>query len=330
MIYKSYLIEQNTASLDKKIYLFFGENLGLKNELKKKIKLNNKEAEILNFNQDEIVKDNNLILNEVSNISLFEKEKIIFIEQVDDKILEIIKDICEKYNDQKIYLFSNILEKKSKIRGYFEKSNKCGAVACYADNEVGIRKMILNKLKNYSGLTPQIINLVTENSNLDRVKLNNELDKIVTYFQNKKIDYDKLEALLDIKSNDDFNNLKDEALMGNKLKTNKLLSNTIIDNEKNIFYLSLINQRLIKMKEVMSMSKGTNLEDAINKIKPPVFWKDKPNFVTQTKKWNEKKIKKILNKTYLLEIEIKSNATINKNILIKKLMVDMCNLANAS
>ena len=36
MIYKSYLIEQNTASLDKKIYLFFGENLGLKNELKKK------------------------------------------------------------------------------------------------------------------------------------------------------------------------------------------------------------------------------------------------------------------------------------------------------
>ena len=330
MIYKSYLIEQNTASLDKKIYLFFGENLGLKNELKKKIKLNNKEAEILNFNQDEIVKDNNLILNEVSNISLFEKEKIIFIEQVDDKILEIIKDICEKYNDQKIYLFSNILEKKSKIRGYFEKSNKCGAVACYADNEVGIRKMILNKLKNYSGLTPQIINLVTENSNLDRVKLNNELDKIVTYFQNKKIDYDKLEALLDIKSNDDFNNLKDEALMGNKLKTNKLLSNTVIDNEKNIFYLSLINQRLIKMKEVMSMSKGTNLEDAINKIKPPVFWKDKPNFVTQTKKWNEKKIKKILNKTYLLEIEIKSNATINKNILIKKLMVDMCNLANAS
>ena len=190
--------------------------------------------------------------------------------------------------------------------------------------------MILNKLKNYSGLTPQIINLVTENSNLDRVKLNNELDKIVTYFQNKKIDYDKLEALLDIKSNDDFNNLKDEALMGNKLKTNKLLSNTVIDNEKNIFYLSLINQRLIKMKEVMSMSKGTNLEDAINKIKPPVFWKDKPNFVTQTKKWNEKKIKKILNKTYLLEIEIKSNATINKNILIKKLMVDMCNLANAS
>ena len=154
MIYKSYLVEQNTAALDKKAYLFFGENLGLKNELKNEIKLNNKEAEILDFNQEEIVKNNNLILNEVNNISLFEKEKVIFIDQVDDKILEIIKEICERFNDQKIYLFSSILEKKSKIRNYFEKSDNCGAVACYTDNEIGIRKIILNKLKNYKGLTP--------------------------------------------------------------------------------------------------------------------------------------------------------------------------------
>ena len=330
MIYKSYLIEQNTALLDKKIYLFFGENLGLKNEIKNKIKLNNKENEVLNFNQDEIIKNNNLIFNEASNISLFEKEKIIFIDQVDDKILEIIKDICERFDNQKIYLFSNILEKKSKIRNYFEKSNKCGAVACYADNEIGIRKIILNKLKNYTGLTPQIINLITENSSLDRVKLNNELDKIVTYFQNKRIDYDKLEELLDIKSNDNFNDLKDEALMGNKLKTNKLLSDTVIESEKNIFYLTLINQRFNKLKDVINLSKETNLEDAINKIKPPIFWKDKPNFMIQVKKWNLLKIKKILNKTYSLEIEIKSNPSVNKNILIKKLMVDVCQLANAS
>ena len=329
MIYKSYLVEQNTAALDKKAYLFFGENLGLKNELKNEIKLNNKEAEILDFNQEEIVKNNNLILNEVNNISLFEKEKVIFIDQVDDKILEIIKEICETFNDQKIYLFSSILEKKSKIRNYFEKSDNCGAVACYTDNEIGIRKIILNKLKNYKGLTPQIINLITENSNLDRVKLNNELGKIIAYFQNKNIKYEKLEILLDIKINNDFNNLKDEALMGNKLKTNKLLSDTIIESEKNIFYLTLINQRFNKLKDVINLSKETNLEDAISKIKPPIFWKDKPNFMTQIKKWNLLKIKKILNKTYSLEIEIKSNPSVNKNILIKKLMVDVCQLANA-
>ena len=39
MLYKSYLIEQNIKILNKNFILFFGENLGLKNELKKKLKL---------------------------------------------------------------------------------------------------------------------------------------------------------------------------------------------------------------------------------------------------------------------------------------------------
>ena len=41
------------------------------------------------------------------------------------------------------------------------------------------------------------------------------------------------------------------------------------------------------------------------------------------------KIKNILNETYKLEIEIKSNAMLNKNVLLKKLLIDICTLANA-
>ena len=47
------------------------------------------------------------------------------------------------------------------------------------------------------------------------------------------------------------------------------------------------------------------------------------------KKWNKNKIKKILDKTYNLEIKIKSNSTTNKNLLIKKLIVDICCEANS-
>ena len=42
MIYKSYLLEQNINSIKNNIVLFYGENLGLKNELKEKIKQKNK------------------------------------------------------------------------------------------------------------------------------------------------------------------------------------------------------------------------------------------------------------------------------------------------
>ena len=93
--------------------------------------------------------------------------------------------------------------------------------------------------------------------------------------------------------------------------------------------MSLINQRLNKLAETFVLEKKMNLEDAINMIKPPIFWKDKPTFFAQTKKWNSSKIQKVLNKTYDLEINIKSNGNVNKNILMKKLLIDICLVANS-
>lgn len=330
MIFKSYLAEQNINSIATDLILFFGENIGLKNEFKKKIKSNNKNVKTITFFQEEIVKDENKFFREILNVSLFEKEKIYIIEQSNDKMLEILEKIKSDVDNQKIYLFADLLDKKSKLRNYFEKSKNTSAIACYVDNEITIKKIILNKLRKFKGLSPQNVNIIMENCNLDRDKLNNELEKIVTFFTNEKIEGDKLEALLNTKINDNFNLLKDEAINGNKIKTNNLLSDTIIEPEKNILYLNIINQRFNKISDVLRMVQTTNLENAINIIKPPIFWKDKASFVEQTKKWDSKKIKNILNKTYSIEIEIKSNSVINKNILLKKLLVDICELANAS
>ena len=200
----------------------------------------------------------------------------------------------------------------------------------FDDNKEKSQVFQVDKLKGFEGLSTQNINMIIENTSLDRVRLDNELDKIITYFTNKKINTDSLELLLDIRVNDSFNLLKDEALCGNKIKTNKLLSNTVMDDDKNIFYLNIINQRMNKLIETSELVKNLSLENAVNTIKPPIFWKDKPMFMMQAKKWNKNKIKNVLKKTYDLEIKIKSNSIINKNILVKKLLIDVCELANTS
>ena len=329
MIIKSFLIEQNISNLTNNIVLLYGENLGLKLDLKDKIQKSFKNSDCFNTSQDTILKNDEYFFEQINNVSLFGKEKVFFIENVNDKILDIIKEIETKNKSQKLYLFSNILDKKSKIRNYFEKSENFGISACYNDNEIGLRKIILEKLKGYIGLSAENINMIIDNCGLDRIKLNNELQKIDNFFLDKKLENDKLQVLLDLRVNDNFNILKDEALNGNKNKTNKLLSDTIIDSEKNVLYLNIINQRLSKLAETLELSKTTSLENAISMVKPPVFWKDKPKFLLQAKKWSSSKIKDILNKTYELEILIKSNSIIDKNLLMKKLLIDICQTANA-
>ncbi len=329
MLIKSYIAENNIEVLNKNLNLFYGENLGMKNDFRKKIKLKFKDAEIIYFNQEEILKNNKIIIREINNISLFNKKKIFFIDQVNDKITDVTEEILEINKDRKIFLFAEILEKRSKLRSFFEKSKDVSIIPCYADNEITIKKIINERLKGFDGLTRDNINLISENSKLDRTKLNNEIDKIITYFQDKKIDERELEILLDLRINDDFNLLRDEALKGNIRNTNKLLSETMLEEEKNVYYLNLINMRLNRIKELKKLAVNKNIEAAISDLKPPIFWKEKENFISQVKKWDTQKIRKVLQKTYDLEVKIKSNSLINKNSLMKKLIVDLCTVANS-
>ena len=297
MIYKSFILEQNINSINEKITLFFGVNLGLKNDLKAKIIQHNENSEILRYSQDELLKDKLLFINEIRNISLFEKNKIFFVENVNDKLLELIQEVEIILSDRKIFLFADILDKKSKLRNYIEKSKNCACVPCYEDNEINLKKLINTKLKGYSGLSPYNINLILDHTNLDRSKLNNELNKIISCFVNKNIITEKLEVLLNAKTNSDFNKLKDEAFLGNKINTNKLLAQTGMDSEKNIFYLNIINQRLEKLLQIYNTD-NSKIEEAISSLKPPIFWKDKPSLINQAKKWDKSKVQKMLNFTF--------------------------------
>ena len=148
-------------------------------------------------------------------------------------------------------------------------------------------------------------------------------------FEDMKITTDNLSKLVNSPRVEDFNDLKDFVIKGNKHETNKLLTSTVIDQDKAVYYLSLISQRFYKLMDILKIKKGGNFTEAVDMIKPPVFWKDKQNFLIQGRKWGLKKINKALEETYSLEKKIKSDSTLDKNLMIKKLIVDLCNLANS-
>ncbi len=331
MNFKSYILEKNYSQIEKtQSILFYGENNGLKNFFKKLIKNNNKQTKIISFLQDEILSDANLLFNELDNLSLFEEKKIIFIENVNDKILKIIGNHLEGKLNNQLFIFAEILDKKSKLRNFFENSKSYGSVPCYADSTITIRKIIQEQLINYQGLSTLNLNIILEACGNDRNKVYNEINKIVSFFEDKKIKTESLSRLVNSPRIDDFNNLKDEVIKGNKHETNKLLNSTVIDQDRCVYYLSLINQRFYKLMDILRIKKGSNFEEAVNNLKPPVFWKDKQNIIDQAKVWNTKKIQIILKELLDLEIILKSNGSINKDTLIKKLLIDVCFLANSS
>ena len=77
MILKSFIVEKNISLLDNYYaVLFYGENIGLKDDLKSIVKEHNEDCEKISFHQNEIIKNPNLLNEQISNTSLFNAKKI--------------------------------------------------------------------------------------------------------------------------------------------------------------------------------------------------------------------------------------------------------------
>ena len=304
----------------------YGENEGLKDDVKKLIIEKYKDAEIINLFQDEIIKNNNLLFNNLNNNSLFNEKKIFFLYEISDKIFNIIQEVVESKNeDVQIFIFASILDKKSKLRNLFEKKHSLAIIPCYQDNERSLSVYIKTKLNNYKGVTQEIINIIINNSKLDRRIIKNEIIKIKDFFSKKVINRNELEILLNIRTNDNFEEIRDASLLGKKDKVNQLISETEFLPEDTFNYLYQMNMRINKLLEVKSINASIRNEElALDSVKPKIFWKDKPVYIQQLKKWDEEKLERALTKIFELEVLMKRNSVIRKDILIKNLLVNLC------
>ena len=102
MIFKSYEVQRKGSELLKNnLFLLYGENFGLKKDIKKYISKILKEKknniEILSVYENEILDNRENFYNLVYAGSLFSNTRIITIFEATDKIVETITNIYNKY-----------------------------------------------------------------------------------------------------------------------------------------------------------------------------------------------------------------------------------------
>ena len=333
MIFKSYILEKNISLLDSvSATLIYGENLGLKDDLKSLIKSHNKNFESVSLHLNDIIKNPDLIDEQVLNTSLFNSKKIIIVNDFSEKLKKRVINITQKLSeDIKMFIFAENLDKKSETRSHFEKEKNLGIVPCYKDNERTLSVYLNEKLKGYQGVTQDLINLIIKNSDSDRKILNHEIEKIKGLFTDKKILKNKVIDLINNPLNIDFDNLKDSCLEANKKELNRSLGNALIQNEKIYFYMGSLNNRIQKLMILNKLlEKNQDVELAINSMKPKIFWKDVPIYKKQLKIWNFSKLEKANNIIFKTEMLIKTKLNSLSDILIKKMLIELCDLASTT
>ena len=307
----------------KNIFLFFGKNEGHKNQV---INLLLKEnEEIFKYDEKDILENSNNFIEDILTRSLFDKKKVILIKRVSEKIFPIIEELDQKETgDLSMIVKADILEKKSKLRSFFEKHKKLVSIAFYPDNDQTLSKLASNFLiENKIPLSPLNINLIINKCNGDRENLFNELEKIKNYsLGGKKLDKENISKLINLSENHSISSLIDSCLTKNKKTLINILNENNFSNEECI---KIIRTLLNKSKKILILSnnykQNQNINLTISTAKPPIFWKDKEITKQQILKWPPYKIKQLIYRLAELELRIKKN--INNSIhLITDFLLD--------
>ncbi len=318
MIIKAFEIDK--ISLEKKNYfLFYGENSGFKNEvIKNKFKKIYKNK-TYQYDEKEILSDKDNFFNSILSKSFFENEKLIIISRITEKVKHIIEEILDKNIDGiKIILSAGILEKKSKVRIFFEKDKNLVCTPFYADTSQTLNNIAFNFFKEKKiSISQQTINLLVERCRGNRENLKNELQKISNYvIYGKKINQDDILKLTNLAENYDVSELTDNCLAKNIKKTSNILNENNFSPEDCIV---VIRTLLSKAKRIMKIQKEINdfknIDQAILNFKPPIFWKDKEIIKKQITLWPLNQIENMIFSINEIELLIKKNTSNSINIL---------------
>ena len=318
MIIKSF--ETSKINLEQnKLILLYGKNEGYKSEcIDHLIKGKNKEI-IFFYYEKEILDNTNTFLEEISSKSLFEDEKIIILKRASDKILNVIEKIKEKEIQDLIFILNaENLEKKSKLRAFFEKSKNSVCVPFYPDNEQTLSKLALNFLKTEKiFISQENVNLLVNKTNGDRENLKNELEKIKYYSINgKKITSKEIMKLTNLTENHSIMDLINSCLAKNKKKTISILNDNYFSNEDCIQISRTLLNKSKKLLTLLNVyEKNRNLELTISTAKPPIFWKDIEITKEQIFKWPSKNMEKLIYEINDLEMAMKKNINNSINLI---------------
>jgi DNA polymerase-3 subunit delta len=314
-------------------YLFYGPNTGLIDETINNIFKPIFSKNIINYEETDLLNNKDSFKEMIFNKSFFDDEKLIIINRASNKVLDLIEELIDfQIEGVKIIIKAEMLDKKSKLRGYFEKHKSTVITSFYEDSYQSLLSTILKIFKEKKvSVSIEIINLIIERSKGNRINIYNEINKILSFTEKKnKIELKDVLKLTNLAENYSYSELVDQNLLKNKKKTINILNENNLSVEENVLILRTFLNKLKRLKKLkIDLQKIKNIEQVLSSSRPPIFWKDKDIIRQQLNILSISEIKYLIYQANNLELEIKKNNQISNQILNNFILENLISVNNA-
>ena len=246
--------------------------------------------------------DVGILKNELYSHSLTGR-KLIVVYDVTATLIQAVRSILDNYSSDNFLLFiASELNVQSTTRKYFEQSKKFAVIPCYSDE---IEKILRELLQGFT-YSNEVLQFFKENFATNTLLLRSEIAKLLTFMDNDKTI--TMEHVLSCQLGHTEYVLNDLCTSFADHDVLSVLSYMTQSDINVILFIRVLVTYFLRLEKVLYlMSTGISITEAIDSLKPPVFFKHKVNFKRHLNIWTKERIKFLLHELLELEILCKSN-----------------------
>ncbi len=305
-----------------KCWLIFGADEGEVRVLTQRIidKVKSDDYEVEKVNIDANI--NQIFLER----SLFQTNKIVVVEDASDASAKAIEGAIESIgSNDYLIVCGGELKKNSKLRTLFETHETAAALNCYKLDSHAIiasidRDLKANGIRFEKDIPHMMLNLISTDSKI----IQNEIQKIVLFLSDsldKKLTPELLIQILSVNSEASLDKLfisiifnKQKEFVDEFKKTSQL---------SDIFIIRAYQNFLVRIISVQNQLWKIGIENAMNSLKPPLFGKQRTDFIDTVQKSDVNNNVRLLNAAIQTECDLKTSS-ITDTLLFQNILEQLC------
>ena len=315
-------INANIAKLNPafKAVLVFGADEGQVRETSKKLALQVVEDLSDPFNMvkptaQAITDDPALLCDELNAMSMMGGRRVVWLdirgERMGTTLNDAIKNAIEsQQGDNLLIVSADNLKADNAVRKFFEKSKSAAAMARYADEGRDIGALITEVMNAHQlSIDNDARGFLCTVLGNDRAISRGEIEKLALYkgVGNGSVNIADVKDVVGDNAAFSLDQIADSVLGGQVANLDTLLDRADVNGEAGVAVLFALRYRLLRLHYVKGLiEEGVSPDEAVKKLRPMLFWKDKDRFMAQLRTWSRRQLSDLLEQMTEVEFQCKT------------------------
>lgn len=265
----------------------------------------------LELTSTQLADDPAILADELAAMSLMAPKRVVMLREPDDKLLDVIREALPKRSrDNFLVLYvTEALGRDSKLRHWAETAVEAAVLPCYKDEGAGLEQFIRDTLRGY-GLRAanDVTRYLAHQLSGDRQIILNELEKLSLYVGDEAEEVSMDDAAASVGENNDrgFDELNVAIAGGDMVALCSLSDRLLAEGNPGLLLVRSFMRYLARLEHIaLKRDGGMSVDAAIEGLRPPVFFKAKPQLKAHAQRWNPEAIATALARLQRLELDSK-------------------------